>query len=319
MMTDVYQLSNRLYIIDTYDLKRKGRTASYVLKEDELTIIETSASPSVPHLLNGLSELGLSPDDIKNIIVTHIHLDHAGGAGLLLKHCPNAKVIVHPKGAKHLADPSRLIKGAKAVYGEKFEQLFDPILPIPEDRMVIKHHGETLKLSDSCTLTFYDTPGHSRHHFSIYDSKSKGIFSGDTLGIYYNELKKEKIDFILPSTSPNQFDPDEMLQSTSFIENLDVKEIYFSHFGVCHDPETVYSSIRKWMPIFLQAGEAGVQSITNNDFNAAVQAVEKELKNRISTYLTNIGVPENHKVYEILSVDCQVCAMGLVDYLTKKK
>ncbi|MGY3315594.1 glyoxylase-like metal-dependent hydrolase (beta-lactamase superfamily II) [Peribacillus simplex] len=107
-----------------------------------ITLVETSASPSIPHLMKGLEDLGISPVDITYIILTHIHLDHAGGAGLFLQHCPNAKVIVHPKGARHLEDPTRLIAGAKAVYGEEFNELFNPILPIPFDRMLTIHDRE---------------------------------------------------------------------------------------------------------------------------------------------------------------------------------
>jgi len=319
MMTNVYQLSDRLFLIDAMDLNRKGRTGTYVLKEDQLTIIETSASPSIPYILDGLKQLDLSPEDIKYIIVTHIHLDHAGGAGLLLKHCKDAKVVVHPRGARHLADPSRLIKGARAVYGEKFDQLFDPILPIPEERLIIKEHGETLDISTTCRLTFYDTPGHARHHFSIHDSVSNGIFSGDTIGIYYDELKKDGIDLILPSTSPNQFDPDEMLQSTSLIESLNVKSIYFSHFGVCHDPNKVFSAVRKWVPIFMEACETGLKNVSHDNMKEAIQAVESKLVEKVKDYLSSLGVPDDHDIYDILSLDLQVCAMGLVDYFVKKK
>ena len=128
------KLNDRIYLIDGYDLGVAKRTGIYVIDEKDLTIVETGPSPSVKYVKKGLEALGFSLDQVKYIIVTHIHLDHAGGAGLLLEECPNAKVVVHRKGARHLADPSRLIAGAKAVYGEKFSALFDPIRPIPEER-----------------------------------------------------------------------------------------------------------------------------------------------------------------------------------------
>lgn len=317
-MKDVYQISDRLFLIDAFDLGQRGRTGTYVLKEDDLTIIETSASPSVPYILKGLEELGLDPKNVRNIIVTHIHLDHAGGAGLMLEHCPNANVIVHPRGARHLADPSRLIQGAKAVYGEKFDKLFDPILPIPNERIIVKEHGDTLQISDDCTLTFYDTPGHANHHFSIVDSVSRGAFTGDTVGIYYDELKKDGIDFYIPSTSPNQFDPEATLKSTELLESLNLEALYFSHFGVSHQPEAVYSSIRKWVPLFLQAAESGLKDASHNNMEECAKAVEKELTNIVSSYLTKLDVRKDHPVYNILSLDLQVSAMGLVDYYRKK-
>ncbi|WP_243293054.1 MBL fold metallo-hydrolase [Bacillus sp. FJAT-47783] len=317
-MKDVYQISERLFLIDAFDLGQRGRTGTYVLMEDDLTIIETSASPSVPYFLKGLLQLGLEPQNVKNIIVTHIHLDHAGGAGLMLEHCPNANVIVHPRGARHLIDPTRLIQGAKAVYGEKFNKLFDPILPIPNERVIVKEHGDTLQISDNCTLTFYDTPGHAKHHFCIVDSVSQGAFTGDTVGIYYDELKKDGIDFYIPSTSPNQFDPDMTLQSTELLESLNLQAIYFSHFGVSHQPDAVYASVRKWIPLFLQAAEAGLKDAPHDNIEKCVQAVEKELTNVVSSHLTKLGVKEDHPVYNILSLDLQVSAMGLVDYYQKK-
>jgi len=202
-------LGHQISFFDVFDLGFENRTGTFVIHDEKLTIVETSASPSIPYLLDGLKQLEIDPADIQYIIVTHIHLDHAGGAGLLLKHCPNAKVVVHPRGYRHLVDPSRLIAGAKAVYKEDFEKFYDPIYPIPEERLMIKENGEVLELANR-TLTFYDTPGHAKHHFSIHDSLSNGIFTGDTIGVYYQDI--QEFEFFLPSTSPNHFDPDEMLR-----------------------------------------------------------------------------------------------------------
>ncbi|WP_347880551.1 MBL fold metallo-hydrolase [Metabacillus flavus] len=165
----------------------------------------------MPHIKSGLSELGLSVTAIKYIIVTHVHLDHAGGAGLLLKECPDAKIIVHPKGARHLVCPERLIAGAKAVYKEDFDVLFDPVIPVPEERILIMGDKEQLAISENCVLEFIDSPGHANHHFSIFDPISKGIFAGDVLGIVYEDDSFGR--FCLPSTSPNQFNPEAMLKS----------------------------------------------------------------------------------------------------------
>lgn len=140
-MNKPIDLGHRIQLIDGYDLGIPGRTGTYVIQEEQLTIVETSASPSVPYILEGFKALGINPSDLKYIILTHIHLDHAGGAGLLLESCPHAKVIVHPKGARHLARPERLIQGARAVYGDKFDELFDPIIPIPEDKLITKADG----------------------------------------------------------------------------------------------------------------------------------------------------------------------------------
>lgn len=310
------KINDRIFLIDDFDLNRKERTGTYVILEKELTIVETSASPSIPYILSGLKQLHIDPIDIKYIIVTHIHLDHAGGAGLLLQHCPNAKVVVHPKGARHIIDPSRLIAGARAVYGEKFDSLFDPILPIPEQKILIKNDGDTLKISDSCTLTFLDTPGHANHHFSIYDPISNGIFTGDTIGVFYPELKHDGIELYLPSTSPNQFNPDYMLQSLEKIEKLNVDYVYFGHYGASSNIQEISQQIRKWLPLFVEVGNKGmaIQSSLSEKVEAATQA----LFALVTEYLSEKQIPNDHSVYEIIKIDLPVCAMGLIDYLSKK-
>ncbi|GAC89969.1 metallo-beta-lactamase [Anoxybacillus flavithermus NBRC 109594] len=306
-------------LIDLYDLQTAQRTGAYVFHEEEVTIIETSASPSIPHLLKGLEELSIDLKDVKNIIVTHIHLDHAGGAGVLLKHCPNARVFVHPKGMRHLADPSRLIEGAKAVYGEKFDALFDPIVPIPEDRLVIKEDGETLQIGEDRTLTFLHTPGHANHHFSIYDEKSNGIFTGDTAGVFYPQLLSYDVELYLPSTSPNQFDPEAMQASIKRFMSLHPERIYFGHFGMSTHVQTVWDQLHYWLPIFVQIGRDIVNKQKNQSFIEKTEAVFQLLFDNVQTFLRKQQVPDNADVYKILQLDLQVCAMGLVDYIEKQK
>lgn len=304
-------LGNRIHMIDVMDLQMNGRTGTYVIQEEQLTIVETSASPSVPYILKGFKDLGLDPRDVKYIIVTHIHLDHAGGAGLLLQHCPQAKVVVHPKGARHLADPERLIMGARAVYGDRFDELFDPILPVPEDRILVKGDQETLKIGLDCELRFVDTPGHANHHFSIYDPVSKGMFTGDTIGVYYHQLRDQEITFCLPSTSPNQFNPEAMLRSMERIQEFQVERIYFGHYGMNTEVETVYQQIKEWLPIFLgTAQEVLGQGGDHTD-------VSSRLMQQICQYLAEKGVSSEHPVYQMMRVDIDVCSMGLVDYLQK--
>ena len=305
-------------IIDLMDLGKEKRTGSYILHAEELTIIETSASPSIPYLLEGFKKLGIDPKDIKNIIVTHIHLDHAGGVGLLLESCPNAKVIVHPRGKRHLADPSKLILGAKAVYGEKFDELFDPIIPVPEDRLIVKEDGDTLQIGENRILTFLDTPGHANHHFSIHDSFSNGIFTGDTIGVFYPQLFEKEVELYLPSTSPNQFDPDAMLQSMEKIKALEVDRIYFGHYGMTTNPAHVYEQITKWLPLFMQ--DAGEIWMNNQDesIESKSERLFQALFERVSTYLSEKNISLDENLSEIIQLDLSVGSMGIVDYLAKK-
>ncbi|WP_110929248.1 MBL fold metallo-hydrolase [Bacillus massiliglaciei] len=314
-MSSFTDLGNRIYLIDGHDLNRERRTGTYVIKEQQYVLVETSASPSIPFVLRGLKELDVPLDQISYIILTHIHLDHAGGAGKLLEYCPNAKVIVHPKGARHLSDPSRLIAGAKAVYGESFDTLFDPILPIPKERIIIKNHLETLQLSEDSLLTFYDTPGHANHHMSIHDSVSNGMFTGDTAGIYYRELDQDQIRFFLPSTSPNQFNPEAMLDALSLYEKIGAEKIYFGHYGVSDRPEEVYSQIREWLPVFIETAAEAFHS--KETAEQQIAAASRMLLEKVIIKLTELGVPEKHPVYDILSLDLNVSSQGLIDYLKK--
>ncbi|UOQ42761.1 MBL fold metallo-hydrolase [Halobacillus salinarum] len=311
MKDTIYDLHDRIKLIDGFDLGMKGRTGTYLLEEEELTLIETGPSPSVKHVIDGLKALHKKSEDVKYIVLTHIHLDHAGGAGLLLKECPNASVIVHPKGKRHLANPERLIAGAKQVYGSQFNELFDPILPIPEDKLIVKEEGETLQLGRDRTLTFYDTPGHAKHHFAIYDSLSNGLFTGDTAGIRYHQTEEEGGTFYLPSTSPNQFDPEAMLASIDHFKEMKVDRLFFGHFGVTEQPGAAMDEVEYWIPKFVQLGRKAVKD------GEGVEGIEKRLLTEVSSALTLKGVSNDHDVYEILKLDLAVCALGIADYLMK--
>jgi glyoxylase-like metal-dependent hydrolase (beta-lactamase superfamily II) len=318
MMKKPRDLGHNISLIDLFDLGVAERTGTYVLHEEELAIIETGPSPSVPYLLKGLEALHIDPADIRYIIVTHIHLDHAGGAGVLLEKCPNALVVVHPKGKRHLADPSRLIQGAKAVYGEKFDKLFSPVVPVPEDRLIVKEDGDTLTLGSERTLTFLDTPGHANHHFSIYDSRSRGVFTGDTIGVFYPQLLKDGLEYCLPSTSPNQFRPETMLQSAERLEQLQPERIYFGHFGVLENPRAAFEQLRFWLPKFVEAGEKVIAKTPEASVQEKAEAVFCKLYEEVSAFLKERNISPTSEAYDIIRLDLQVCSMGIVDYLQKR-
>ena len=305
------QLNDRVYLIDGYDLGLAERTGTYVINEEELTLVESGPSPSVLHIKRGLKELGFSLDQVKYIIVTHVHLDHAGGAGLLLKDCPNAKVVVHPKGARHLADPTRLVAGAKMVYGEKFSELFDPVVPIPENRLLVKGEGDLLKISPSCTLQFLDTPGHAKHHFSIYDPISNGMFTGDTVGIRYDQLFSEGVGLFLPSTSPNQFDPEAMQQAIDRMLDMKLDVIYYGHYGMTENLENALRQVEDWLEVFVTEAKSIV-----NEGKGTMELADR-LFNLVQNHLRELDIQDDHHVYQIIEMDIQVSALGLIDYLSK--
>ncbi|MFC4559516.1 MBL fold metallo-hydrolase [Virgibacillus kekensis] len=310
---DPIKLNDRIYLIDGFDLGVPSRTGTYVINEDELTLIETGPSPSVKYLKKGLATLGFSPEDVKHIIVTHVHLDHAGGAGLFLQQCPNAKVYAHPRGARHLVNPRKLAAGARAVYGESFSELFDPIVPIPEERLIEKGEGDTLQIGKNCILSFLDTPGHAKHHFSIYDPVSNGIFTGDTVGIRYEQLIQEGIELYLPSTSPNQFDPNDMHTAIDRMRRMNLDKIYYGHFGMTENVEQALGQVSAWLDIFMEIGEEAVAEGKGYDVLA------ERLLAIVREHLSGLGVREEHDVYVLINLDMQVSALGIIDYLKKIK
>lgn len=313
MMQNDYpiQLNDRIYLIDGYDLGVAERTGTYVILEEEITIVETGPSPSVKHVKAGLDALGLTLDQVKYIIVTHIHLDHAGGAGLLMRECPKAKVVVHPKGARHLTNPERLVAGAKAVYGEKFSKLFDPVIPIQEELLLVKNDGDTLKIGPNCMLEFLDTPGHAKHHFSIYDPVSNGVFTGDAVGVRYEQLISEGVHLFLPSTSPNQFDPEAMQRAIDRIRDMNVNYIYYGHYGMTDIPEKALNQVSNWLPIFLEEARNIVTE------QKGYEELALKLLSIVRSHLRVENIPDDHEVYNLIQLDMEVSAMGIIDYLSK--
>lgn len=314
-MKKVQKIAPNFYCIDTYDLNRDERTSAYVLIDEKIALIETSASPSISYIMDGLEQLSISLEDIDYLIVTHIHLDHAGGAGLFLQNCPNAKFIVHPRGASHMIDPSRLIASAKSVYGQTFDKLFDPIVPIAAERVIEIGHEEVLSLGTH-KLTFYHTEGHAKHHISIHYSATNGMFVGDTTGVRYPEMAGEAVDLIIPSTSPNQYDPEAMEKSIQFYERMNVTELYFGHYGAYKKPQEAYRQVRYWTPLFLTEGEKALS--TAHTFEEQTKLLDERLKAIIREYLHEQGIPDNHPVYQTIPFDTLVSAMGILDYLQKK-
>ncbi|WP_410982348.1 MBL fold metallo-hydrolase [Bacillus cereus] len=316
-MKKVEQLSSQLYLIDDYDLQHNERTGTYVLLGDDITLIETCAAPSLPYILNGLHQLRIDLADVKNIIVTHVHLDHAGSAGLMMEKCPNATLFVHSRGARHMIDPTKLIQGAKAVYGDAFDKLFNPILPIPEKRVHIVQDGDVLQISKNRTLTFYDTPGHAKHHISIHDSLTNGIFTGDTIGIYYRELAEIGVELYLPTTSPSQFQPDAMMAAKDRIRSMKVDSIYFGHYGASSHVSEIYKQLEYWLPIFVETGKQVFEK--TQDFETASHELCTLLLEKVSSHLSQQGVPSTHSIYDVIKLDMEISAMGIIDYLTKQE
>lgn len=202
-----------------------------IVERGRAAIVDTGTSHSVPGLLTALEALGVDRDAVDYILVTHIHLDHAGGAGQLARALPRTPIVVHPRGARHLVDPGKLVASTQAVYGkEEFRRLYGEVRPVPAERLIEAPDGLRLSLAGR-ELVFLDTPGHARHHYCVYDARSRSVFTGDTFGISYREFDGEGTEFIFPTSTPAQFDPDAAHASIDRLAGLAPRHAFLTHYS----------------------------------------------------------------------------------------
>jgi len=218
-------------VIDTGYLRDRLAALYLLVEGDQAAIIETGTAHSAPRVAEVLAHKGLSPESVRYVIPTHVHLDHAGGASAMLELCPNAELVVHPRGARHMIDPTKLVASAKEVYGEAaFDEMYGEIHAIDESRVQAMEDRGRLALAGR-VLEFRDTPGHAKHHFCIYDEASNGWFTGDTFGISYENFLVDGHRFLMPTTTPVQFDPDALVNSIELIMSYEPDFAYLTHFG----------------------------------------------------------------------------------------
>lgn len=224
-------LGQGIYAVDTGFHRDQFDAAYLLVQEGRAAFIDSGTNHAVPRLLASLDVLGLARDAVDCVIPTHVHLDHAGGCGLLMQALPNAQMWVHPRGARHMVDPSALWQGALAVYGQaEMERSYGELVPVPADRVHTTHDGMTLFLAGRA-LYIADTPGHARHHHCIWDATSRGWFSGDTFGLSYRELDTEQGPYILPTSTPVQFDPPALQASIDRLLSHDPQCMYLTHYS----------------------------------------------------------------------------------------
>lgn len=202
-----------------------------VVEDGRAAVVDTGTSHSVPLVLETLAAKGLGPDAIDFVWLTHVHLDHAGGAGLLMQEAPNARLVVHPRGTRHMLDPSKLMAATRDVYGaDAAHTMFGDVVPVPRERVVEATDGYTVALAGR-PFTFYDTPGHARHHNCIRDGATGHLFGGDMFGVSYRELDRDGRQFAFPATTPSQFDPDAFHASVNRMLALQPQALYITHYG----------------------------------------------------------------------------------------
>ncbi len=298
--------------IDT-TLSRDGMAACYLIRSGKAAaFIDTGTNYSVPNMLLALAEQDLTPADVRYIIPTHVHLDHAGGAGEMMRQCPNAELLIHPRGAPHMIDPSRLVAGATAVYGEKgLRKTYGEILPITENRVLTPDDGETYDL-DGRPLLFLHTEGHAKHHFCIYDERSNGFFTGDTFGLSYREFDSSCGAFVLPTTTPVQFDPEAWQLSLQRMMSYGPERMYLTHYGMVQDVKTLATDLsnrlRDYVSIARQV-EAGPQRHT--------QLHDALMQHALSGLQRHGCQLAEAKLRELLAMDIELNAQGIEVWLDR--
>lgn len=295
------------------DYIRPGLAASHLIQEGgRAAFVDVGTNHSVPRLLEALQALGVARGAVDYVFLTHVHLDHAGGAGALIEQLPNARAVVHPRGAPHLADPSKLIKASIAVYGEAtYRALYGELVPIPEERLRIMRDGERIELAGRALLTI-DTPGHALHHYSIVDLDHANVFTGDTFGLSYRELDTAAGAFVVPTTTPSQFDPEQLCASIDKLLGYSPQAAYLMHYsrvtGLPRLAESLQAQIRELAAIAQRhAGAADREAAIRADMRALWLTLARR---------HGITHPES-RIDDILGKDLDLNTQGLVAWLDR--
>ena len=297
------ELGHGIYCIDALYVKPRVASIYLLVEGDEAAIIETGTSHSLANVIDTLSSLNIETSQIRYVIPTHVHLDHAGGAGVMMQNFERASLLIHPRGARHMADPQRLIDGTVAVYGQaRFDELYERIEPVDEARIIVADDLSRHSLGTR-ELLFIDTPGHARHHFCIYDAQSSGIFTGDTFGLGYDAMKGLPRGLI-PTTPPSQFDPPALRDSIARLADYRPERLYLTHYGVFEDPLAQVPSFYRWIDQYVELCEN-----LRPDDDAGVARLETELEGMLREGLA-AGDAED-EIARVLKADIRLNAQGL--------
>jgi len=288
------QLSEHLHIIDLKPTGVENFIASYVLKGKKTTaIIETGPTCSIPNLLSGLKEIPVKNENIDYVMVSHIHIDHAGGAGTLMQHLPNAKLVAHPRGAPHIINPEKLWEQSKLILGE-VALAYEKIEPVAENRIITPSDGTNFDLGGSVQVKVLETLGHASHHLAYFDKDSHGIFQGDAAGIYFPQLG------VTIPTAPAPFNFEMTLASLDKLAQLQPKRLYYTHFGPVENGveriKRYEAQLQLWASVVSEAVKRGdtIESIhklileKDPQMNRAIDFINKHLVLRKGVVMQNV-------------------------------
>lgn len=272
--------------------------------------VDTGTNHSVDLLLDALARSGHEPAAVQYVFLTHVHLDHAGGAGELMRRLPHAQAVLHPRGARHMIDPAKLIKGSQAVYGEAmYARMYGDIKPIPEERIVVAADEQRFTLGGR-TLQCLFTEGHARHHYCLADPASAGVFTGDSFGISYRDFDTAAGEFIFPTTTPVHFDPPEAHKAIDRIMSLDPERLYLTHYSEVTDLPRLADDMHRHIDAFVSLAERHVNA--DDRTSAMQQAMFGYLQEELARHGFEAG---EERLHALLDVDVQLNTMGLEHWL----
>lgn len=305
-------LNDGIFAIDT-EYERPMHDASHLIVENgRAAFVDTGANDGVPLLLDGLQQRDVDAADVDFVFLTHIHLDHAGGAGLLMQHLPNARCVIHPRGAPHMVSPDRLIKGTEAVYGaQRTRELYGEIRPIDERRVIAVDDEQWLDFNGRALQALF-TEGHARHHYCLNDPTSRGVFTGDSFGISYRELDTAAGEFIYPTSTPTSFDPPEAHKSVDRIMSCNPQQVYLTHYSRVRDLDRLAADMHAGIDAYEQMA---LDCRDNDDRDAALQASMYEY---LATRLIAHGFKgDRDAIWSVLELDVTLNAAGLNAWLNR--
>ena len=298
-------IGERLWLLDLRFMGEPGVVAAYLLAgNDELALIETGPSSTLPTLRAGIRAAGFEPADLTALLVTHIHLDHSGAAGVLARECPRATVYVHPIGAPHLADPAKLLASATRIYGGRMDELWGEVAPVPAERIVSLDDGVPVSVAGR-VLTPIFTPGHASHHAAYWDAASGVAFTGDAGGV-----RMQGTGFVCPPTPPPELDPEAWAESIVRLRALEARRICPTHFGPFDDVEAHLDALLPELDAFLDLARTALRA--GADQATLTRVIHDQIAARLG------DVPEQTLRQLELANPPYVAAPGLTRYLTKR-
>lgn len=305
-------LNDGILAIDT-EYARPMQDASHLIVENGRgAFVDTGTNDSVPLLLDALRQQDLDTADVDFVFLTHIHLDHAGGAGLLMQHLPNARCVIHPRGAPHMVRPEKLVKGTEAVYGvERTREMYGEIRPIDEQRVVVAEDEQWVDFNGRKMQTIF-TEGHARHHYCLNDPASRGVFTGDSFGVSYRELDTAAGEFIFPTSTPASFDPPEAHKAVDRIMDCQPEQLYLTHYSRVRDLDRLARDMHAGIDAYEQ------MALDCRGEQNRADALETLMYEYLSSRLIKHGFKgDSDTIWSVLEVDVSLNAAGLVAWLDR--